>query len=130
MCNYENAVHYWANMSEVADCTAATSHSSRATQTRGGCIGSAVLRFCSVCVSQSIDRESGVGASVASHNSLCRISIPQPAELRRHEISDVQTLDCYDCYEQNPNKCIVQEDVHKISYGVYSVVAVYVYMYM
>ena len=53
-------------MSEVADCTAATSHSSRATQTRGG---SAVLRFCSVCVSQSGDRESGVGASVACHNS-------------------------------------------------------------
>ena len=32
-------------------------------QTRGGCIGSAVLRFCSICVSQSGDRESGVGAS-------------------------------------------------------------------
>ena len=59
-------MHYGASVSEVADCTAATSHSSRATQTRGGCIVSAVLRFCSVCVS---DRESGVGASVASHNS-------------------------------------------------------------
>ena len=62
-------MNYWASGSEVADCTAATSHFSRATQTRGGCIGSAVLRFCSVCVSQSGDRESGVGASVASHNS-------------------------------------------------------------
>ena len=50
-------MHYGVSMSEVADCTAATSHSSRATQTRGGCIVSAVLRFCSVCVSQSGDRE-------------------------------------------------------------------------
>ena len=59
-------MHYGAIVSEVADCTAATSHSNRATQTltRGGCIGSAVLRFCSVCVSQSGDRESGVGTSV------------------------------------------------------------------
>ena len=62
-------MHYGASVSEVADCTAATSHSSRATQTRGDCIGSAVLRFCSVCVCQNGDRESGVGASVASHNS-------------------------------------------------------------
>ena len=57
-------MHYGASVSEVADCTAATSHSSRATQTRGSCIGSAILRFCSVCVSPSGDRESGVGASV------------------------------------------------------------------
>ena len=34
-------MHYGASVSEVADCTAATSHSSRATQTRGGCIWSA-----------------------------------------------------------------------------------------
>ena len=52
--------------SEVTDCTAATSHSSRATQTRGGCIGSAVLRLCSLCVSKSGNRESGVGVTVAS----------------------------------------------------------------
>ena len=56
-------MHYGASVSEVADCTAATSHSSRATQTRGGCIGS-TMRICSVCVSQSGDRGSGVGASV------------------------------------------------------------------
>ena len=51
----------------LGEVVAATSHSSRATQTRGDCIGSAVLRFCSVCVCQSGDRKSGVGASVASH---------------------------------------------------------------
>ena len=49
-------MHYGASVSEVADCTAATSHSSRATQTRGGCIGSAILRFCSVCVSRCLVR--------------------------------------------------------------------------
>ena len=32
-------MHYGASVSEVAECTAAKSHSSRATQTRGGCIG-------------------------------------------------------------------------------------------
>ena len=52
-------------MSEVTDCTAATSHSSRATPTRGGCIGRAVLRLCSPCVSKRGKWESGVGASVA-----------------------------------------------------------------
>ena len=52
----------------MADCTATTSHSSRATQTRGGCIGSAVLGLCSFCVSKSGNRESGVDASVASHS--------------------------------------------------------------
>ena len=31
-------MHYWASVSEVADCIAATSHSSRATQTREGCL--------------------------------------------------------------------------------------------
>ena len=52
---------------------------------------------------------------------------------RRHEISDVQNLDCSDCYQQNPNKCIIQEDVYTYiqyyNYGVYAVEAVYVYIY-
>ena len=32
------------------------------------------------------------------------------------EISEVQNFDCYDCFQQNPNKCIVQEDVHTYMY--------------
>ena len=95
-------MHYGVSVSEVADCTAATSHSSRATQTRGGCIGSAVLRFCSVCVSQSGDREIGVGAS---HNSF--VSNSDSSASGTSQTSDVQNLDCYDCYQQNPNKCIM-----------------------
>ena len=35
-------MHYGASVNEVADCTAATSHSSRATHTRGGCLGSVI----------------------------------------------------------------------------------------
>ena len=58
--------HCEASVSEVTDCTAATSHSSRATPKRGGCIGSAVLRLCSLCVSKRENRESDVGASIAS----------------------------------------------------------------
>ena len=57
------ATHCGASVSEVTDCTAATSHPSRATQTGGGCSGSAVLRLCSFCVRGN--RESSVGASVA-----------------------------------------------------------------
>ena len=52
----------------MPDCTATTSYCSRATQTRGGCIGSAVLGLCSFFVSKSGNRESGVDASVASHS--------------------------------------------------------------
>ena len=60
-------MHCGVSVSEVADCIVATSHSSRARQTRGGYIWNTVLRLCSLSVSKSGNRESGVGASVAFH---------------------------------------------------------------
>ena len=81
-------MHYGASVSEVTDCTATTSNCiiySRVTQTGGGCS--------SFCVSQG---------------GTCHVFRSLPWRHFRDMNIRSANLYCYDCYQQNPKKCIVQ----------------------
>ena len=60
-------MHYGTSMSEVADYTAAASHSSRATQEEA-VSGALFCDYVASVLGKSGNQESGVGASVASHS--------------------------------------------------------------